>query len=65
MYHLPLSQTIILASWALHGKEASKAYGLPTEASTITCYDLDSVLSKRHTLILSNTRELDRVPTTI
>jgi len=24
------------------------------------CYDLDSVLSKRHTLVLSNTRELDR-----
>ena len=24
------------------------------------CYDLDSVLSKRHTLVLSNTRELNR-----
>jgi len=24
------------------------------------CYDLDSVLSKRHTLALSNTRELNR-----
>jgi len=29
------------------------------------CYDLNSVLSKRHTFILSNTRELDRVSTTI
>jgi len=29
------------------------------------CYDLDSVLSKRHTLVLSNTRELNRVFTTI
>ena len=27
-------------------------------------YDLSSVLNKRHTLVLSNTRELDRVPTT-
>ena len=27
-------------------------------------YDLSSVLSKRHPLVLSNTRELDRVPTT-
>ena len=27
-------------------------------------YDLSSVLSKRHSLVLSNTRELDRVPTT-
>jgi len=24
------------------------------------CYELDSVLSKRHTLVLSNTRELNR-----
>ena len=34
------------------------------EASYITlytiCYDLDSMLSKRHTLVLSNIRELDR-----
>ena len=28
------------------------------------CYDLDLVLNKRHTLVLSNTRELDRVPST-
>ena len=28
----------------------------------LNCYDLNSVLSKRHTLVLSNTRELDRVP---
>jgi len=27
------------------------------------CYNLSFVLSKRHPLILSNTRELDRVPT--
>ena len=27
-------------------------------------YDLDFVLSKRYTFILSNTRELNRVPTT-
>ena len=26
------------------------------------CYDLSYVLSKRHTLVLSNIRELDRVP---
>ena len=26
------------------------------------CSDLDSVLSKKHTLVLSNTRELNRVP---
>ena len=26
------------------------------------CYDLDSVLSKKHTLVLGSTRELDRVP---
>jgi len=34
------------------------------ETSYITlytiCYDLDSMLSKRHTLVLSNIRELDR-----
>jgi len=36
VYHLPLSQTIILISWALCGKEASRAHGLPTEAPTIT-----------------------------
>ena len=29
------------------------------------CYDLNSVFSKRHTFVLSNTRELDRVSTTI
>ena len=34
-------------------------------ASTDNCYDSGSILSKRHTLLLSNTRELDRVPTTI
>ena len=28
----------------------------------LNCYDLSSVLSKRHTFVLSNTRELDRVP---
>ena len=27
---------------------------------TYSCYNLDFVLSKRHTLILSNTRELNR-----
>ena len=31
---------------------------------TFICYDLDFVLSKRHTLVLSNTRELNRVPNT-
>ena len=25
------------------------------------CYDLDSMLSRKHTLVLSDTRELDRV----
>jgi len=29
------------------------------------CYNLNSVLSKRHTFVLSNIRELDRVSTTI
>jgi len=28
------------------------------------CYDLESVLSKRYTLVLSNKRELDKVPPT-
>jgi len=31
----------------------------------ILCYDLSSMLSKRHTLVLSNTRKLNRVSTTI
>ena len=26
------------------------------------CYDLSSILSRRHTLVLSNTRKLNRVP---
>jgi len=34
------------------------------ESTKVYYYDLDPVLSKRHTLVLSNTRELDRVPTT-
>ena len=29
------------------------------------CYDLNSILSKRYILVLSNTRKLNRVPTTI
>ena len=28
----------------------------------MSCYDLSYVLSKRYTLVLSNTRELNRVP---
>jgi len=42
---------------------SSCSYNLFTSCITDSfCYDLSYVLSKRHTLILSNTRELNRVP---
>ena len=42
--------------------ENLKLSRIPEKLQTYLCYNLSCKLSKRYTLVLSNTRELDRVP---
>ena len=49
------SDSLVLEEWYLKTVEFERARWVAE------CYNLSFKLSKRHTLILSNTRELDRV----
>jgi len=45
-------------------KEIQKKKNIKSRKMLVSKAFHNTVLSKRHTLVLSNTRELDRVPTT-